>query len=106
MTTKTKCHIPDNVQYFMRNWDEGYGYGFKDGMNADQYVTNFTQEKHGFMTGYFMGYLGGYEKKRGYAAAQVKQAEIRVKMQNVVYDGKTYSPEIKREYDQSGGEDK
>lgn len=98
----TKCHIPSNVQYFMKNWDEGYNFGFKDGVHLEQYVTNFTQEKHGFMTGYFIGYIAGYEKKKGYAASLIKQDEIRRKMKSVVFDGKEYLPEIKREYDRSG----
>lgn len=56
--------IPEYVQYFMKNYAEGYTYGYRDAINHSQYVTNFSLEKHGFMTGYFQGYSDGTEKRR------------------------------------------
>lgn len=65
-----EINIPAHVQYFMANYNEGYVYGMRDGRNQSSFaITNFSQEKHGFMTGYLHGFMHLKEKLKGVKAA-------------------------------------
>ena len=61
--------IPLHVKYFMGNWTEGYDFGIRDARRQNPMVTNFSAEKHGFMSGYIVGFSDGTEKKKGRNAA-------------------------------------
>lgn len=94
--------IPENVVYWMNNYNEGYKFGARDGMMLRPYAENFSRDPHGFMTGYFHGYLAAYEKKRGYTIALALQDEIGGKLKPKKVDDKILPPEIIREDDRSG----
>ncbi len=71
-----KMAIPAHVQYFMTNYNEGYDYGYRDGNKKNPHVTNFSQEKHGFMTGYAQGYAASLDKKGGTTASSIFLADF------------------------------
>lgn len=74
--------IPNILDTYFKNWNEGYGFGGRDAARKVPIPNNFSEEGYGFMGGYLMGYGSTYEKMKGYNAVNQLYADFMKDLRN------------------------
>lgn len=77
-----KIEIPNILDIYFKNWNQGYGFGVRDAARKVPIPNNFAGEGYGFMGGYLMGYGSIYEKRKGYSAVNEIYADFMKSLRN------------------------